>query len=295
MMAFLQQLRQRPNEFGIAMMVCAMAFFIINDTLMKWVCEGLPAFQGLFLRGVASTVLITSLAAQQGVLRPWPVAWQRFRAPTVQKRALFDAMASALYMSALFHMPIANATAINMVTPLFMVLLASVVLSERVSVVRWLLIGSGFIGVMLIVQPDQSGFNAWAWVCILGTLFQAIRDLSTRYIDPQTHPLLISISNAVSVTVLTGVLSVAQGWTAVTGVQALGLVAAAACLSAAHYLLIYATRTGDISLIAPFRYAGLLFALLTGYLIWGDWPNALAWGGIGLLVFAGMAMLRTRR
>jgi len=182
-----------------------------------------------------------------------------------------------------------------MFTPLFMVLIASSVLGEKVSTLRWVLIGLGFIGVLFIVQPDQQGFNAWAWVCVTGTLFQAIRDLTTRYIPRNTPPLIISISNAVSVTVFTGVFSVFQGWQAFSGLQLLAMVGAAACLSLAHYLLILATRAGDISLIAPFRYSGLLFALISGFLIWGDWPNLLAWLGIGLLVFAGLAMLRSRR
>ncbi len=295
MRRWFHHLKQSPNEYGIVMMSLSMAVFIVNDTLMKWVCQDLPAFQGLFIRGVASTGMILSLAWHLGVLKPLDQAWAAYREPTVQKRALFDALATSLYMSALFHLPIANATAINMFTPLFMVLIASSVLGEKVSTLRWVLIGLGFVGVLLIVQPDHQGFNAWAWVCVAGTLFQAIRDLTTRYIPRTTPPLIISISNAVSVTVLTGVFSVFQGWQGFSGLQLLGMVGAAACLSLAHYLLILATRSGDISLIAPFRYSGLLFALISGFLIWGDWPNLLAWLGIGLLVFAGLAMLRSRR
>ena len=291
---WLVQLRSKPNEYGIVMMSFSMAVFIVNDTLMKWVCESMPAFQGLFLRGVASTLMILFIAWRTGTLTPKAKAWGFYRQPTVQKRAIFDALATSLYMSALFHMPIANATAINMFTPLFMVLIASGVLGEQVSARRWTLIGLGFVGVLLIVQPDQDGFNAWAWVCVSGTLFQAIRDLTTRHIAKETPPLIISISNAVSVTVITGVLSLFQGWKGFDGIQVLGLFGAAACLSLAHYLLILATRAGDISLIAPFRYSGLLFALLSGFLIWGDWPNLLAWLGILLLVFAGLAMLRSR-
>jgi drug/metabolite transporter (DMT)-like permease len=291
---WLIRLQSRPNEYGIVMMSLSMAVFIVNDTLMKWVCETLPAFQGLFLRGVASTLMILGIAWRLGTLSPLKNAWNHYRHPTVQKRALFDAMATSLYMSALFHLPIANATAINMFTPLFMVLIASSVLSEKVSGKRWFLIGLGFVGVLFIVQPDQDGFNAWAWVCVAGTVFQAIRDLTTRYIPKDTPPLIISISNAASVTVLTGLFSLFQGWQAFGFNQFLGLLGAAACLSLAHYLLILATRSGDISLIAPFRYSGLLFALISGFVIWGDWPNLLAWLGIVLLVFAGLAMLRSR-
>ena len=66
-------------------------------------------------------------------------------------------------------------------------------------------------------------------------------------------------------------------------------------LSAAHYLAVVAMRSGDISVIAPFRYTALVFALLLGWLVWGDVPNPLAWLGIALLVGAGLYMVRSGR
>ena len=59
-----------------------------------------------------------------------------------------------------------------------------------------------------------------------------------------------------------------------------------------YYLLILSTRAGDMSVVAPFRYVGLLFALILGWAVWGDLPNALAWVGIVLLLGAGVYMLR---
>ena len=70
---------------------------------------------------------------------------------------------------------------------------------------------------------------------------------------------------------------------------------ASVLLSAAHYMIIIAMRSGDLSMVAPFRYTGMLFALLAGWAVWGDIPNALAWSGIILLVLAGMALLRQAR
>jgi hypothetical protein len=73
------------------------------------------------------------------------------------------------------------------------------------------------------------------------------------------------------------------------------LVTAAISVSAAYVLIVRSTRRGDLSVVAPFRYSALLFAAVTGYLVWGDVPNALAWCGIALLVGSGIYVLRADR
>ena len=84
-----------------------------------------------------------------------------------------------------------------------------------------------------------------------------------------------------------------QGWQPPTAKQLLLLAAAAVFLSAGYYLVITGMRAGEMSVIAPFRYTGLLFALVLGWAVWGDVPNALAWAGIALLVGAGLYVLRS--
>jgi drug/metabolite transporter (DMT)-like permease len=79
---------------------------------------------------------------------------------------------------------------------------------------------------------------------------------------------------------------------AVNTTELLMLLLASAFLSSAYYFLIIAMRTGEMSLVAPFRYSGLIFALLIGYVVWGEIPNLLAWLGIFLLVVSGLMILR---
>ena len=98
-----------------------------------------------------------------------------------------------------------------------------------------------------------------------------------------------------AVTLLAGVWSVTQEWQPVQPVQ-LGLLAAASVfLSAGYFWLTVAMRAGEMSLIAPFRYSGLVFALLLGYAVWGHVPNAWAWAGIALLLGAGLWLMRGPR
>ena len=103
-----------------------------------------------------------------------------------------------VYLTSLFHLPIGNATAINMATPLVISLMAAVVLHERLSGARWLAIVVGFAGVLLVVQPAADAFNAWALLCLSGTLLGAARDLLTRAIHANVPSVLVTLSTAVS-------------------------------------------------------------------------------------------------
>jgi drug/metabolite transporter (DMT)-like permease len=284
------------NRRGILAMAFAMASFVANDALVKFVSQSLPAAQLIFLRGVFALALLMAATQAMGLLRKpaegrlGPVQLVLLK-PVIVRSAL-DALATLVYLASLFHLPLGNATAINMATPLMITLFVVLVWREQVSPGRWVAILLGFIGVLMIVQPVTEGFNSWALLCLAGTALHAARDICTRSIPGNVPSILITLGTAISVTTLSGVLSLIQGWEPFSPFQ-LGLLAGASVfLSVGYYLLILSTRAGDMSVVAPFRYVGLLFALILGWAVWGDLPNALAWVGIVLLLGAGVYMLR---
>ena len=279
------------NRFGILCMSLAMALFIANDGLTKYVSATLPAAQLIFLRGLVAIVVVLAVAWAMG-------AMPQIRGTAdgrVVLRSVVDAAATMLYLFSLFHLPIANATAINLASPLFMIVFAVLFLGHRVAPGRWLAIGAGFAGVVLVIQPRADGFNFWAWVCLWGTLFHAARDLMTPRIPHAIPSILITLSTAISVTLVSGVVSVFEGWRPF-GWFEFGLLALASVfLSSGYFFIITSMRHGEMSRVAPFRYSGLLFALLLGYLVWHEAPNLLAWGGIALLIASGIYLLMSER
>jgi drug/metabolite transporter (DMT)-like permease len=210
-------------------------------------------------------------------------------------RAAIDAVATVLFLVSLFHLPLANATAINMVSPLFIAVLAAVFLGERIGPSRWLAIGIGFLGILLIIQPREDGFNVYALVCLLATVLLSVRDLVIRRVHAGVPSLLITLSNTLAVTLLAGGLSLVEGWRTFSGFEFGLLAIAAVFLSTAYYLIVISTRRGDLSLVVPFRYSALLFATIGGFVVWGDTPNLLAWCGIALVVASGIHVLRASR
>ncbi|MFN3570039.1 MAG: DMT family transporter [Polaromonas sp.] len=275
------------NRRGIVCMVGAMGCFVTNDALVKFASQSMPSAQLIFIRGFMSVLLVLAVAHALG-------ATARMREATrgwVAVRALVDAIATMLYLGSLFHLPIGNATAINLAAPLFMTMFAALFMAERVRGARWLAVGAGFLGVLLVIQPRAEGFNAWALVCLLGTLFHAARDLMTRRIHPGIPSILITLSTAVAVTVVSGLSSLLQGWQPF-GLFEFGLLSLASVfLTGGYYFIINSMRHGEMTLVAPFRYSGLLFALVLGYAVWGEVPNTLAWFGIALLIASGLYVL----
>jgi drug/metabolite transporter (DMT)-like permease len=286
-----QAITARANRAGILWMSFGMSAFIGNDALIKAVGTRVPAAQMIVVRGVMAIALILLVAWRMGALdrlrdiaRGWVVV-----------RAGCEGVGTFLYLAGLFHLPLANVTAINLASPLFIAVLARLIYQEQVSAARWLAIGLGFCGVMMIIQPSGEGFNIYALMSLAATLIFAGRDLMTRKIPPSTPSILITLATASTVWLLAGGVLSWQGWVPMSWHDVGLLAIASVFLSAGYYSVIAAMRQGEMSVVAPFRYVGLLWALLIGFVVWGDIPNALAWAGIALLIGAGLYMLRQQR
>ncbi|MDI3381056.1 DMT family transporter [Xenophilus aerolatus] len=272
-------------------MIGASGCFAANDAIVKFASQSLPGPQLIFLRSLIAAGFFLWMIVRQGAVPRLAGALQ----PRVLARSACDAFGTVMYLLSLFQLPLANATAINLAAPVFMTLFAVVFLGERASPARWTAVALGFAGVLAVVQPTGDGFNAWALLCVGGTLLQALRDLLTRGIDPTLPSMVIALSTTAFLAVVAGAMTLAQGWAPVAPRHLLMLTVAAGFLATAYLLLIASLRTGDISLTAPFRYTALLFAVVLGYALWGQWPNAWAWAGIALLVGSGLYAAHSER
>lgn len=283
--------RHRLNRQGILWMVLAMTAFMGNDALVKAVGARVPAAQLIAVRGVIAITLICLVARQMGVLGQVRGLWHR----GVLVRAGCEGVATFMYLAALFHLPLANVTAINLSAPLFVALLARLVLGEAVHLGRWLAIGLGFAGVLLVVQPQPGHFNQFAWLAVLATLLYSARDLLTRRLPPALPSILVTLATAATVWGMAVVVLAVQGAVPMAWGDVGLLALASVFLSTGYFAVIAATRHAELSVVAPFRYVGLLWALLLGWVFWGDVPNLWAWAGMVCLVVAGLAMVWQQR
>jgi drug/metabolite transporter (DMT)-like permease len=277
----------RDNMRGILAMLACCLFFILNDTCVKAAGATMPLGQIIVLRGIVSTVVIVAMAGRLGLLPSVPALVADRR---ILLRTTGEVGATVLYLTALLEMPIANISSIAQATPLAITAAGAIFLGERVGWRRWTAVTVGFIGILIIVRPGTEGFNAWALVALGSVLLVTLRDVTTRII-PATIPVAaITVVTSVSV-MLSGVaytLALGERWHWPTPAELLLVVGSGAFLLLGFVTVIVAMRHGDISVVAPFRYAFIPYAIAIGWLVWGDIPDAMTLVGIAVVVLTGI-------
>lgn len=283
--------RLPPNAQGAVLMVATMAFFASNDTVVKLVGQRLELWQIIVIRGLLASALIAGLAWRFKALC-LPRGRDAF---AVLARSGAEMAATYFFLTALMTVPLATVTSILQMLPLTVTLAAALFLRERVGWRRGLAIGLGFLGMLLIVRPDGAGGLSFETVfALLAVVVLTGRDIATRLISPAVPSLTIACLASVAVTLFGLALGAAEGWSGPrpTAGEAAQLGVAAVLIFLAYLTSVMTMRVGEVSAIAPFRYAGLLWALLLGWLVFGDWPDGLTLLGAGIVVGAGLFTLR---
>ena len=275
------------NLKGIAAMVAATALFTCGDAAMKLVSSSLPTGETVFVRGVCTVMLVTVAAF-------WTGAIYRLRDAFVRAmgwRSAGDVGSALFFQAALARMPFADLMGILQMTPLSLTAASALFLGEHVGWRRWTAVAIGFTGALLVIKPGSSAFNAWALLGVLSVLCGSLRDVSTRRLDVALSPLLIMMLS--QIVVATAGLScwLFETWKVPDRDELFGLGFASVFSLAGHLCVIYSLRSGEVAAVAPFRYAGIVWAILIGLLIWNQLPDALSLAGISILVSAGLYTL----
>lgn len=280
------------NLRGALFMSLSMAGFTFNDSIVKLLTGDLSVAQVMFLRGVIATLLIYMLARHRSALRPL----RNLRNPWVALRVGGEVVGTLTFLIGLANVPLANASAILQALPLAVTMGAALFLAEPVGWRRWLAILAGFTGVLIIIRPGFEGFSPYSLMIVGTVIFASARDIATRKVDPAIPSLFLSTVTAASVAVAGLLLIPAMGgWRPVDALQ-LGQIAVAACLLLVGYqFIIMAMREGEISFIAPFRYTGLLWAVLLGFLLFNEIPDLFMIGGGAIVIASGIYTLYRER
>ncbi|MBO9408822.1 DMT family transporter [Shimia sp. R9_1] len=281
------------NTKGALLMMCSMAAFTFNDTMVKSLGPDVPLFQMLFLRGVVASALIYLLAKSLGKLR-----WQLSRHDwgLVALRTVSEIGAAYFFITALYHMPIANVTAVLQILPLTVTLGGALFFGEAVGWRRASAIAAGFCGMLLIVRPGPDGFDQYALYALVAVGFVTLRDLATRKMSSDVPSLTVTLVASLGVMLFAGVASLGSEWVAMDLRQWMLLTGAAVFILGGYLFSVLVMRVGEISFIAPFRYSSLLWALMLGYVVFGDWPDPITLTGAAIVVAAGVfTLIRGRR
>jgi len=278
-------MKTSDNFRGAALMAASMAFYVTNDSLVKLVAGNLGLFQIMFLRGLLATALLALLAIKKKSIFPilnksdWKV---------LAYRMIGEVGATLCYLTALFNMPLANATAILQALPLAVTLGAALFMGQTVGWRRYIAILVGFAGVLVIVRPGSEGFNAYSMWALAAVVFIVLRDLSTHRLSSHVPSIFVALLTSTSITLTGAVMSSVLVWSPVS-VNDLELLGVAAVFLIFGYLFsIMTMRVGEISFISPFRYTALIWSIFLGYAVFGDMPDAWTLLGSAIVVLMGI-------
>ena len=274
---------------GIASMVVGMAFLTTNDAVLKWLTTGYPVGQLLFMRGIFVALPIAFFVWRAGGL-----ATLRIRNVRGQfARAGMAIFSSFLFVMGLSLLPLPDAIAISFAGPLFIAALAPLLLGERVGWRRWTAVAIGFAGVLVMVRPTGDVLRLAALFPLSAAAIGAFRDIVTRHISATDTSVSILALSTVAVA-LSGLITLPMGWTVPTAGD-IGLMALAGLLlGSAHYFMIEAFRLAEAALVAPFKYTSMVWAMIAGILVWGDFPDRWTLLGATLVIASGLYLLQRK-
>ena len=266
-------------------MVLSMMGFAGNDTLIKSLGGALSTGQIMCMRGAVLTLLIGFLIWQQKLLH----TIRDVLTPLIALRTLFELGATLAFLSVLTLLPLANVYAILQALPLLVTLGAAWVFKEAIGWRRWLAIGIGFLGVLIIIRPGMHGFNSASLLIVLSVVFAAGRDLITRALPKNLPSLLISGTTALIISLFGLILTTAsKQWVTVSWHQLQVLVGAAAFLFFGYHFIIMAMRTGDVAYVVPYRYTSLIWAIVLGYVVFAEIPDGYTLLGSTIVIAMGL-------
>ena len=286
-----QHIERRQRLTGIALMCGAVACFACLDSSAKFLSRDMSVIQVVWARYAGAFVLAFVLSNPFN--HPGLVESRR---PFLQiGRSLALLVSSFLNFLALRYLQLDQALAITFSAPFLVALLAGPVLDEWVGLRRWVAIGVGFFGVLVVTRPGFGSIHPAALLSLAAAFTLAFYNVATRLLArSDSSGTTLFYSNFVGFIATTPLLPLV--WTPPRGaVDVLLMIAVGAFGAFGHYLLIVAHRLAPASLLSPFMYTQLLWAGTLGYLMFDDVPSRWTLAGAGIVVGSGLYLLHRER
>lgn len=288
-MAKVEDFSSRPS-LGVALKVCAILLFTCMAAIIKSTADDVPAGEAVFFRSFFAIPVILVWLWQRGQLKiglravnPMGHVW----------RGLFGTIAMGLTFTGLGLLPLPEVTAIGFATPIFTVALAAILLGEKVRIFRLAAVGIGLLGVMIILWPrfsDIGGMEQTATIgallILIATLMRSLVQIHIRQLVQTEHTAAIVFYFSVTASLL-ALLTLPFGWVVPPAATLVKLVLAGLVGGVAQILVTSAYRFGSASMLAPYDYTSMIFAIFLGYFFFDELPTMVMLAGATLVIAAG--------
>ena len=279
---------RNDNLRGATFMALSMAAFAVEDVFLKASAQVMPMGQAALSVGLAGLLVFALMAWRKGEPAFHPALLSRGLAI----RSGFEVSGRLFYALAIALTPLSTTSAILQATPLVVVGGAAVFFGERVGWRRWLAVGIGFAGVLIILRPGFDGFSALSLLAVLGMLGFAGRDLATRAAPKVMSNRQLGVAGFAMLSLAGAIILAWTGGAVWPDARGWGLLAGTALFAVLGYhALTSAMRTGEIGFVTPFRYVRLVFAMILAMALFHERPDLWTWIGAALIVGSGLYTL----
>lgn len=285
-------MKYSDNMVGIMLMLGAMAMFAVEDAFIKKLADGMGTGQILVFLGVGGFAVFAVIAKRQGK----QVISRDLLLGPVLLRNFGEIMGTSGYVLAVVLTPLSSASAILQATPLAVALGAALFLKQAVGWRRWVAIGAGFIGVLIVIRPGLEGFQPASLFAVQGVIGLSIRDLATRAMPGRVSSMVLS-AYGFGVVVPAGLVIMLFEGPAVMpdGAQSALIAAALIVGPVGYYMIVAAMRVGEVAVVTPYRYIRLVFAMIIGVFAFGEVLDFYTMLGASIIIGSGLFTIYRER
>ena len=263
-------------------MLAGIAMFSVNDALGKWLLVDYSVGELLLIRSAVALILLAPIVGKTGV-----AVFATAPQPMLQvARVVLSALEVAMFFWAVSYLPLADAVTFYLAGPIYVTALSVVLLGETVGWRRWSAVVAGFVGVVLALRPSAASFTLPALIALCGSIFFAVLMVTTRMLRETSDSVLVC--GPIGATLVLGAMVAPFGWVTPTLRDFLLLslfgvlsVAALACVNRS-------LKLAPASVVVPYQYTMIIWAITLGYAVFGDAPDLLASAGAAIIIASGL-------
>ena len=274
------------NQLGFLYMFMSICAFSLMDIIVKWSVD-YPIGQVLFFRGFFGIIFYLFVIPKNRLHN----FYETKRAGLHFLRCLSGLIALVAIFIALRKLPLATVVSISFAAPIFTTILSIFILSEKVGIYRWLAVIVGFVGILIITEPGISELNIYYFFPIIFCLGLSYVAISIRQLSTTEPVWLISFYFSLSITLLS-FLTIPQGWVMPSFDHLVILSFIGIFGGVANLWLSQSYKYSEVSLVTPLKYLSLVFAIIFGYLIWGEIPTLKTLFGALLVIISTLIIFR---
>ncbi|MEL6518373.1 MAG: DMT family transporter [Pseudomonadota bacterium] len=299
-------LQQNTTVAGAGWAVAAVFCFSVNDVLIKLMSDSYALHQVILTRSIVGTIILLA------VIVPLTGGWRQLATERLGlhlARGGCVVFANLCFFMALAAMPLAEAVAVFFISPLLISVFSVVFLGEHVGPRRWAAIGVGFLGVMIVLRPGSAAFQVAALLPLAAAVGYATLHTLTRRLGVTESATTLAFYIQVMFLVTSGAVGLAvghggydvgahpslsfllRGWVWPAPVDFAMMCVVGLTSISGGFAISQAYRLSEAALVAPFEYAAMPLAVLSGFLVFGEWPDPWAWVGIALILAAGLVLI----